>query len=67
MKKISVLFILMGLIAFVSCSKEPDEIIEPDRVTVQHILIAFIGTIPGDEVTRTKEEAESLAMELGAR
>jgi len=36
-------------------------------VAVQHILIAFKGTIPGPDgakVTRTKEEAEALAGKL---
>jgi len=40
---------------------------EPDRVTVQHILIAFQGSIPGSQLTRTLEEAEVLARELFAR
>ncbi len=32
---------------------------EPERVTVQHILIAFKGSLPGDQkVTRSKEEAD---------
>ncbi len=38
-----------------------------ERVTVQHILIAFKGTIPGPDgakITRTKEEAEALAGKL---
>ncbi len=37
----------------------------PDRVTVEHILIAFSGTIPGP--TRSKEEAQSLAEEVLAK
>jgi parvulin-like peptidyl-prolyl isomerase len=37
---------------------------EPERVEVQHILISFQGAIPDEKVTRTKEEAESLAKEL---
>lgn len=40
---------------------------EPERVQVQHILIAFQGSIPDAKVTRTKEEAEKLALELFAR
>jgi hypothetical protein len=35
--------------------------LEPDYVTVQHILIAFAGTVPGKPVTRTQEEARQLA------
>ena len=37
---------------------------EPDRITVQHLLIAFKGTIPGEKVTRSQEEAKTLAYEL---
>ncbi len=35
----------------------------PDRVVVQHILIAFQGSIPDAKVTRTREEADKLAGE----
>jgi len=35
---------------------------EPDRIKVQHILIAFKGTIPGQE--RSKEDAEKLAKDI---
>jgi len=41
--------------------------VEPDFVTVQHILIAFEGTVPGKNVTRTQEEAAELAGELLAK
>jgi peptidyl-prolyl cis-trans isomerase C len=38
---------------------------EPERVTVQHILIAFKGPIPNDpKVTRSKEDAERLALQI---
>jgi len=40
---------------------------EPDRVAVQHILIAFKGSIPEPKVTRTSEEALALAMEIFER
>jgi len=40
---------------------------EPERVTVQHILIAFRGSIPDPKVTRTREEAEKLALQLFER
>lgn len=39
---------------------------EPDYVTVQHILISFDGA-EASKATRTKEEAEALAMELFER
>jgi hypothetical protein len=37
---------------------------EPDFVTVQHILVGFEGSVPGKPITRTKEEAATLAAEL---
>jgi len=40
---------------------------EPDRVAVQHILIAFKGSIPEEKVVRTSEEAQLLAMEIFER
>lgn len=39
----------------------------PERVVVQHILIAFQGSIPDAKVTRTREEAEKLAGETWRR
>ncbi len=39
----------------------------PEHVVVQHILIAFKGSIPDAKVTRTREEAEKLAGETLAR
>jgi len=38
--------------------------VEPDRVTVQHILIAFKGSIPDPKVTRGRADAERLALEI---
>ena len=35
---------------------------EPDFVTVQHVLVAFTGTV--DNVTRSRTEAEQLAMDI---
>jgi Xaa-Pro aminopeptidase len=40
---------------------------EPERIAVQHILIAFRGSIPEPKVTRTSEEALALAMEIFER
>ena len=37
---------------------------EPDQIAVQHILIGFEGSVPGKEITRTREEAETLAKRL---
>lgn len=40
---------------------------EPDRVTVQHILVAFEGTVPGKDITRSKGDAQALAEDLFER
>jgi len=37
---------------------------EPDYITVQHILIAFEGRLPGKTIRRSKAEAEELARQL---
>ncbi len=37
---------------------------EPAYITVQHCLIAFKGTLPGKPITRSKEEAKELAVQL---
>ncbi len=37
---------------------------EPRYVTVQHILIGFRGSVPGKNITRTKDEAQKLAEDL---
>jgi len=73
------LLILVFVLVFAACEKGKQEVqagqdmtrsdteqarAEPDRITVQHILIAFQGSIPKPEVTRTREEAESLAREI---
>jgi hypothetical protein len=36
----------------------------PQHVQVQHILIGFVGTVPGKNITRTKEEAKALAYQI---
>ncbi|MDH3215422.1 MAG: peptidyl-prolyl cis-trans isomerase [Candidatus Krumholzibacteria bacterium] len=41
--------------------EQPSGMAEPERITVQHILIGFEGSIPGKSITRTHEEAEELA------
>lgn len=37
---------------------------EPDRVVVQHILVAFSGTLPERPMLRNENEARSLAQDL---
>ena len=38
-----------------------------DHIQVQHILIGFTGSVPGKNITRSKEEAEKLANDVLAR
>jgi len=64
LKKTPCLLMLAVLLLFVSWKKEPGQVKEPDQVTVQHILIAFKGSIPKAQVTRTKAEAKALAFEI---
>ncbi|NIM57517.1 MAG: hypothetical protein GTO16_01040 [Candidatus Aminicenantes bacterium] len=61
MKKATCIMLLAMLPVFVFGKKEPD------RVTVQHILIAFKGSIPKEDVTRTRDEAKILAKEIFER
>lgn len=39
----------------------------PDHVRVQHLLIAFHGSVPGKRIDRTREEAAELAVEVFER
>ena len=40
---------------------------EPDHIKVQHILIGAKGTVPGKNITRSLEEAKTLAYQLADR
>lgn len=44
---------------------KPDQ--EPQHIKVQHILIGFEGSVRGKPITRSKEEAKTLAYEILAR
>src|SRR5262245_55908873 len=60
-------FIVLGLLAVGAWSSgcgQARSAPEPERVTVQHVLVSFSGRLPGKAVTRTKEEAEKLDREL---
>lgn len=37
------------------------------HIEVQHVLIGFVGSVPGKGITRTQEEAKTLAYEVLAR
>ena len=40
---------------------ESTKSVEPEYIAVQHILIAFEGSVPGKNITRSKESAQELA------
>lgn len=40
---------------------------QADHITIQHVLIGFVGSVPGKPITRTQEEAKKLAEEVFAR
>lgn len=62
-----VCFALLALAALPALAAAQDKP-EPERVTVQHILIAFKGSLPGDKkVTRSREDAEKLALRIFER
>jgi parvulin-like peptidyl-prolyl isomerase len=66
MNKIAVVA-LIGMLALPALSVTLAQA-EPERVTVQHILIAFKGSLPDDtKVTRSKEDAEKLALKVFER
>jgi hypothetical protein len=58
---------LVLLVAVPAVCATPAGAEEPNHVTVQHILIAFKGSIPKPSVTRTQEEAQKLAEEIFER
>jgi len=62
--KLTVCLALMALLALPAMTAIQDRA-EPEHVTVQHILIAFRGSLPGDvKVTRSREDAEKLALRI---
>ncbi len=55
----------LGLLALSIVAGAPGaEAAEPDVIVVQHILIGFKKTVPGQELERTKKDARALAEEL---
>lgn len=58
---------LIALLALPALAMTPAQA-EPERITVQHILIAFKGSLPGDQkVTRSMADAEKLALQIFER
>jgi parvulin-like peptidyl-prolyl isomerase len=54
---------LLTLMVFPAVSSA-EQRAEPERVTVQHILIAFKGSLPDPKVTRSQGDAEKLAFQI---
>ena len=65
--------LIVAVTAAVGCSKKQEEMAEStpvkeaDYIAVQHILIGFQGSVPGKNITRSREEAQQLAEDLFAR
>jgi len=62
------IFLLAALSAAVAQSEkaapEREASGEPDHIQVQHILIAYRGSLSGKEISRSREEAKELAHQL---
>ena len=54
--------VFCGAAVFLLDCAEPQG--EPERVVVQHVLISFVGKLPGKPIKRTEEEARRLAYEV---
>src|SRR5688572_22274953 len=71
--RLATLGLLLALgtaLAFAGC--DGDEIISPtpqnpQHITVRYLLVGFTGSVPGQTVTRSKAQAESLALALHGR
>ncbi len=61
MERLIRIMLVPALILSAACKREPE------HVTVQHILVAFKGSIPKESVTRTQDEARELAFDLFER
>jgi hypothetical protein len=72
MKPTKICFVLMVLLLAFGCqSKEEsaetpsaEKAAEPDYIAVQHILIGFEGSVPGKNITRSREQARELAKKI---
>lgn len=40
---------------------------EPEHISVQHVLIGFSGSVPGQRITRSQDEARTLAHDILTR
>lgn len=66
--RVAALLVLLAAIsmpvAHASAGQQAENPAGPARVAVQHVLIAFTGSIPDGKVTRSREEARALALEI---
>ena len=60
-------FVLLAAVSWPKSGSAVAQSTEPDHVAVQHILIAFQGSIPEAKIIRSKEEAQKLAEEIFER
>jgi len=60
-------FVLLAALSWPESGRACAQSTEPDHVAVQHILIAFQGSIPEAKIIRSKEEAQKLAEEIFER
>jgi hypothetical protein len=59
--------LLLGVLALAGCgaaAPTATPAAPAGHITVQHILIGFTGTVPGKNITRTKDQARTLAYQL---
>jgi hypothetical protein len=76
-RKLGFVCFLAIVLAVIGCSKKESTeqadagettdtsgTVEPQYITVQHILIGFEGSVPGKPITRSPEEAQKLAEDL---
>ena len=62
--KITVCLAFLAMIVLPALTAIQDKA-EPEHVTVQHVLIAFRGSLPDDvKVTRSRDDAEKLALKI---
>ncbi len=62
----SVLILTAAILLLPTCRKKEAPEPEPERVAVQHILVAFAGTIDSENVRRSRDEAEALVKQIMA-